>query len=372
MPLVYGSVAADGSGGVSSLLSVSPFNSTALGAVSVEQLRLVISAPHGAGAKAVATVDANGTIVSIQVVNSGTSRYFAVPEVRIPRANASSEEGLATAVARLSPEGKVVSVTVVEAGWGYATNATVTVTFESGVQAEGSLSAGDSNDVITAALTGAGSGYSAPNCARSADALEATNGPACQVQAEEACRADGNGCIWQPANGDVAASCKDMCAFSDYNQSCPSPACVHVAPAPPPYIRVTGAATATAHCCGEEGQLDGVELVQAGLGYTAAPTAKISAGLASAVAAVSDGGSVRAFEEFVLGGGYDPAHAVTVAFGDGGGGSGAQAEALVVNGHERSTTGMIAGTVTWMPPTDSDTTVIFNLCFFCLLLAFVR
>lgn len=259
---------------------------------------------NGTGATATATVT-NGSITNIAVTNPGTG-YSGTPTVNIL-----DGDGFALAsVNTLAQNGTVVSVVIDDSGFGYTAAPTVTFSAPTGtlvapVTATGTATISGGR-VTGVTITNAGAGYIAP--------------PTVTFSAA-------------PAGGQTATasayysgeSILDVQIVNPGSEYSFAPAVIFDAPTLSPGIRAQGTATINA----QTGQVTGITITNAGMGYAGTPGVTLQAVTTGAIAEVFlSGGSVLAIDITNQGSDYASAPAVVIT----GDGAGATGTAVMVDG----------------------------------------
>jgi hypothetical protein len=265
-----------------------------------------ITGGGGTGATATATVGANGKITGINLTNPG-SGYTSAPTVTIVAGVG------ATATAGLQTNGTVISVVITNSGSGYTSAPTVTVPAPGGTGTTATATAAiDAQGRVTSiTITGPGSGYVID---------------------------PGVLTIGAPPAGGIQATATAFYSGQSVNQVTVTPGSSYAYPptvtfSAPPANRPNGVrATGTATIDPFTRQVTGIQITNAGSGYTSAPTVTLDAGGGAATQVLLTGGSVINVNITNQGARY--AYAPTVVFGSvtSNGGSGATGTAIMQDG----------------------------------------
>jgi hypothetical protein len=255
----------------------------------------------GSGATATATVGSNGRVTAINITNPGAG-YTSIPTVKI-------YSGIgATATAGLQSNGTVVSVAVTNSGSGYTTAPAVTFPAPggTGTTATGTATIDALGRVVSITITNAGSQYLVDP-----GVLTIGAPPAGGVQATAFAYYSGR----SVANVTVTAG-------SEYSYA---PKVVFDVPQRANGVRAQGTATIDPITR----TVTGIQITDAGSGYTAAPGVSLISGSGVATQVFLTGGSVVNVN--ITSPGVDYAYAPRVEF-VGGNGTGAAGTAVVSGG----------------------------------------
>lgn len=257
----------------------------------------------GSGATATATVGANGRVTGITVTSPG-SGYTAVPTVNIIAGSG------ATASAGLQANGTVVSVVITNSGSGYT--AAPAVTFNppggTGTTALGTANIDAAGRVVSITISNPGSGYTGDP-----GALTIGAPPAGGVQATA------NAFYSGQSVGNV-----NVTGGANYTYA---PTVTFSAPQRPG-TRAIG----TASFDPISRQVTGIQVTNAGSGYTAPPTVTLEAGSGASAQAFLTGGSVISFNITSPGADYAYAPRVIIGRTSSGNGTGAAGTAVMSQG----------------------------------------
>ena len=267
---------------------------------------LITTSGTGSGATATATVGANGKVTGITLTNPGSGYTGIVTATPVSGSGASAAAGLQV-------NGTVVSVQITNSGSGYI--APPAVTFPApggtGTTALGTANIDGLGRVISITITNPGSGYTVDP-----GALTIGAPPAGGVQATATSFYSGQ----SVANVTIGGG-----GGSNYTYA---PTVTFSAPQRANGVRATGVATVDP----VTRRVIGIQITDAGSGYTAAPTITLDAGSGATLEVWMTGGTVISADITTQGDGY--AYPPTVVFGSAttGGGSGAAGTAVLVNG----------------------------------------